>query len=197
LDVTRLGDGGYVQAFLAQQSPLLQIFTGDITVCGRDAAVLAVLPVARGRRGADHADRESVQKVVSTGRAVVSEPVFSSFLNYPIIAICAPVTGPGNQVEGKGQAGWACLSANWRWKRTRAPSAWRAPPGRAPASWYGCRSGTDGFPLRTAVPANRPWGGRQSVATITALMVCIRFSAWSNTTECLLRNTSSVTSRMS
>ena len=107
MDVTRLGDGGYVQAFLAQQSPLLQIFNGDITVCGRDAAVLAVLPVARGRRGADHADRESVQKVVSTGRAVVSEPVFSSFLNYPIIAICAPVTGPGNQVEGKGQAGWA------------------------------------------------------------------------------------------
>ena len=36
-----------------------------------------------------------------------------------------------------------------------------------------------------------------SVATIMAFMECILFSASSNTLECLLRNTSSVTSRIS
>ena len=36
-----------------------------------------------------------------------------------------------------------------------------------------------------------------SVATMIALIVCMRFSAWSNTIECADSNTSSVTSRLS
>ena len=36
-----------------------------------------------------------------------------------------------------------------------------------------------------------------SVATITALMVCMRFSAWSKTIECSDSKTSSVTSSAS
>ena len=95
---------------------------------------------------------------------------------------------------------WICAPSTSKGYGVRRPGAWACARASSPTCVFFLHPGLGllaAFQQGVAAECGDPHAGSPIVATMAALMVCSRFSAWSNTMEAGDSKTSSVTSSAS
>ena len=100
LDVSRINDPAYLQAFLGTYYVLQQQFTGGTYVMDGSGLVTAEYPQMAGGQGTYVGDREYFREAYARHRAFISQPVVGRISKRPIVLISVPLADGSGRVRG-------------------------------------------------------------------------------------------------
>src|SRR5436309_1005842 len=86
-----------LRAFYGERPAVLALFD-DLLLIDNSGQVIADLPALPGRTQVNVADRQFFQRVLATGRPVISDPLLSSQPHEPIIDMAVPVRSEDGRI---------------------------------------------------------------------------------------------------
>jgi signal transduction histidine kinase len=100
LDTSHLADTDYATNILRHRPALGPMFSAGSVIFDRSGTALGDYPVVVGRKGANYADREFLQRLFATGKATISQPFEGRPSKGLRISMCVPIVGEGEEVRG-------------------------------------------------------------------------------------------------
>jgi len=100
LDATKLTTPRYANSVLSQRPALRVLFSEGAVIYALDGTAIADHPTVKGRAGNNFADRDYLQQLFATGKAVVSLPYTEPFLKVLQLSMCVPIKGTEDHIKG-------------------------------------------------------------------------------------------------
>lgn len=94
------GNGATLQALLAERPVLQNLFNAGIIVLDLNGRVIAEVPRAMGRLGANYSDRDHIIGALKEGKTMIGRPLISRATRAPLLAIATPLRDGNGKIIG-------------------------------------------------------------------------------------------------
>jgi diguanylate cyclase (GGDEF)-like protein/PAS domain S-box-containing protein len=89
-----------LQALLKVHPAVQNLFNAGLVLLDAHGLVVAEVPVAAGRLGANAADRDYFKAVMAQGKPVISSPIMGKALRRPVVVMAVPLRDAAGRVNG-------------------------------------------------------------------------------------------------
>ncbi len=89
-----------LQAFLQDRETLYGMFNGGLVAMNLESTVIADVPLAAGRLGANYKDRDHIVAALKEGKSTIGKPNIGKILNAPVFGMIVPIHDAKGSVIG-------------------------------------------------------------------------------------------------